>query len=168
MTTSWQLRSALDALHAGYTRLREADDDLALPLVDDMPEREDVVRGAILAVGRAAREADALADMAHAMAQETAVRAKRFRTRAEQLRGLLLAGMDALGERKIEGPDCTVSVRAGLPSVLITEEAAIPEEYWRITREISKSRLKDDLKQGLVIPGAELSNGIPSIQVRGS
>ncbi len=163
MSAQWRLHNALTALQAGYQRLHDADADMDLPALPDAAEQ---ARDAVLAVARAAREADALADMARKMAQDTTARAKRFETRAEQLRGLLLAGMDALKERKIEAPDLTLSMRPGTPGVIVTDEAALPEEYWRIKRDVDKAALRDALKQGVIISGAELTNGMPGVQIR--
>ena len=67
-----------------------------------------------------------MAEAAKAMADETAGRAARFMRRHDAMRGVLLAALDALGTRKIEGPDVTVSLRADIPATVITDEARSP------------------------------------------
>ena len=127
-----------------------------------------VVQNAVIAVARQAREARAMAEAAKAMADETAGRAARFMRRHDAMRGVLLAALDALGTRKIEGPDVTVSLRAGRSETVITDEAQIPDAYWRTVRTLDKAALREDLKQGVVVDGAELANGLPSVTIRGN
>ena len=168
MKTAWQLQQAIFALRTGAYRIAEDDPETEISIVDDLPEEAAAVRAAILSVGRQARETAELAKMARKMAQETTERAQRFERRSDQMRQLLLAAMDALGDRKIEGPDVTIGLRAGVPSVAVTDEAKIPDQYWKITRSLDKAAIRDDLKQGVVIDGAALSNGLPSVSIRGN
>jgi len=168
VTNAWQLQQAIFALRSGAQRLLETDEDLHVSLPDELPEEVAAVRNAVVAVARQAREAKALHEMAKKMAQETADRARRFEHRAEQLRGLVFAAMDALGTAKIEAPDVTLSLRAGSPAVVITDETKIPDEYWKVTRTVSLSAIRDDIKQGVVVEGAEMQNGMPSLIIKGS
>lgn len=41
-------------------------------------------------------------------------------------------------------------------SVKITDDAVLPEEYWRVTREPSKSAISEAIKAGTTVPGAEI------------
>jgi len=176
VSTQYQLTQALAALHAGARRLREEDPDIAIDIADDLAEEAAAVEGAIVAVCQAAREADALSAAAKKMAQETAQRAKRFETRSQQLRGIAFSALDVLGKKKIEAASLTVSLRAGSASVLVTDASKVPAEYRRYSLEklremeleLSLSALADDLKEGVVIEGAELSNGLTSIMIKGT
>ena len=165
MNATWKLQAAMDALNAGYSRLLDDDPEMALP---SLPVELAGVTEAILAVAREARRAEALGECARKMAQETGGRAKRFETRVDQLRGVALAALDALGERRIEGPDVSVFIRAGQPGTLITDEGALPERFWRIERKLDRATLKTALTDGEVIPGAELTNAMPSLTIKGT
>jgi hypothetical protein len=68
--------------------------------------------------------------------------------------------------RKREAADFTASVLAPRQSVNITDEAVIPDDYVKVTRTPDKNALMADLTVGVVIPGAELVEGLPSISVR--
>ncbi len=164
--SAWQLQQAVYALKSGVHRLTESDDDLLVDALETLTEETAAVREAIVGVARKAREAEALADMAKRMARDTAERQKRFEARAEQLRGLVFAALDALGEKKIEAADLTISLRAGQPAVIVTDETKIPDQYWRTERKISLSAIKDDLKQGVVVDGAEMANALPSLMLK--
>ena len=168
MSTPWQLQQAIFTLKTGAHRLAQEDPDLTVSVAEDLPEELAAVQNAVIAVARQAREARAMAEAAKAMADETAGRAARFMRRHDAMRGVLLAALDALGTRKIEGPDVTVSLRAGTPAPVITDEAQIPDAYWRTVRTLDKAALREDLKQGVVVDGAELANGLPSVTIRGN
>ena len=72
-----------------------------------------------------------------------------------------------MGLTKLEQPDFTASVRAGSPSLVVTAEELIPEDYWvPQAPKLSRQALLSDLKQGERVPGAELSNAQPVLMVR--
>lgn len=60
------------------------------------------------------------------------------------------------GER-FESARCKVSWRKS-ESVEITNEVNVPDEYteWVVTKKINKALIKDAIKNGLEVPGAEL------------
>ena len=62
----------------------------------------------------------------------------------------------ALGHQSFVAPEGTISVTELPGSVVITEEADIPDDYIieKITRTPDKAALRADLKEGVVIPGA--------------
>lgn len=69
--------------------------------------------------------------------------------------------------KKITAPDFTVSVRPGTPALVVTEEKFIPEPYW-LAREprLDRHGLINDLKKGMPVSGAALSNPMPVLSVR--
>jgi hypothetical protein len=166
MDNSWRLSQAIAALHGGIRSLREHDADLGVDINELLPEETAAVQDAIVGVLRAAKEADALSSAAAAMELDIAQRKVRFRVRTERLRGIAFAAMDALGIKKMELPDMTVSIQAGRPSLQITDEKTIPDQYWRVKRELDRTLIASELKEGVVIEGAELSNSMPHIVVR--
>ena len=166
MSADYRLHLALSALHAGVATLRGEDADLNLDVDALLPDAAADVDAAILGVLRAARHATALSESAKAMADDLAERARRFKARSDRLKGIALGAMDAMQRKKIEAPDLTASVRNGVPGVVVTDETALPDSYWRTTRSVDKAALAETLKAGEVVAGAELSNGMPSIQIR--
>jgi hypothetical protein len=96
-------------------------------------------------------------------------RRDRFKRRQEELRGAAFAAMDAMGLKRRELPDALVTVAAGTVSVTITDEAALPAHCWRVVPEQrvpDKTTIMANLKAGIETPGAELSNGLPRLQIR--
>ncbi|HYM25279.1 MAG TPA: siphovirus Gp157 family protein [Vicinamibacterales bacterium] len=102
------------------------------------------------------RETEA-ADLAKAMT----ARRQRYESRGEMLRRALLDILLIVERQSFAAPEGTITVKSIPGSVVITEEADIPEDYMieRTTRTPDKAALRRDLAEGVVIPGASLSNG---------
>ena len=75
--------------------------------------------------------------------------------------------MFELDLKKIEAPDFTASVRPGMPSLMVIDEAAVPSLYWEpIEPRLNRQGLLADLKQGAEVKGVSLSNPEPVLSVR--
>jgi hypothetical protein len=82
-------------------------------------------------------------------------------------RQLALEALCEVGLKKLQQPDFTASVRAGLPALVIVADQDIPEPYWvPQPPKIDRQSLLADLKRGDVIPGAQLGNPKPCLAVR--
>jgi hypothetical protein len=75
--------------------------------------------------------------------------------------------MVELDLKKITAPDFTISVRPGMPALLVLDEAAVPSIYWE-PREprLNRQGLLNDLKGGAEVEGVALSNPEPVLSVR--
>ena len=90
-----------------------------------------------------------------------------------QIDGARAQAMDAAGERKIDAPDLTISVRAGKAKVVVDGEAGAssPERYVRVKQTYSWDR--DALAIGLdqfdtdAMALAHWSNHEPILTLRG-
>jgi hypothetical protein len=61
--------------------------------------------------------------------------------------------------KKITAPDFTISVRPSSPSLVVTNEGTIPQAYWQPRDpRLDRLGLLNDLKRGVVVEGAALSN----------
>ena len=60
-----------------------------------------------------------------------------------------------------------MSIRPGLPALLVLDEAAVPSIYWE-PREprLNRQGLLSDLKDGTEVDGGALSNPEPVLSVR--
>jgi hypothetical protein len=90
-------------------------------------------------------------------------RQERYDMRSSWLRELLFDVMAALERRSFAAGLATVSIRPGKASVVITDEQALPDAYVRTKREPDRAALLEGLMQGEIIPGAVLSNPMPSV-----
>ena len=116
-----------------------------------------------------------LADMLGAEAMGEAIRGEiadltarrnRFDARGEAIRVQLLALLDATGEKKLERPRATISRRAGMASVQITDETAIPSQLCKTTVAPDRAAIKAQLLAGETVPGAMIVTGKDSLSVR--
>lgn len=86
--------------------------------------------------------------------------------RAQFLRQLMHRILEQSGVKSVALPEAKISVVNSPDKVIITDETAIPDAFMRITKEPNKTAIKNALKSGTYIPGATLSNGGSTIQVR--
>ena len=141
-------------------------------LADDEDFRRDVIEGQTDAMEILERLADEIANNAAwakaitERGKEIYARAARYERREDAYRKMAQRIMQAAEIRKAELEAATLSLRAVPPSVKITNEADLPEWAWKIKREISRSEIKDRIKAGETVPGAELTNGGETLSVR--
>lgn len=94
-------------------------------------------------------------------------RLARFEARAEKKRALVTQVMERAELKKLQEPDFTVSLRAVPPGLVVSDETAIPADYWKPQpAKLDKKSLLVSLNAGQVIPGANLGNGGTTISVR--
>ena len=94
-------------------------------------------------------------------------RLSRLELRANKKRELALEAMTEAGLSKLEQPDFTASARAGSPALMVIAEDRIPEAYWLPQPpKLDRQAILGELKRGLEIPGAEMSNPKPVLSVR--
>jgi hypothetical protein len=134
-------------------------------VIADAAEATEDVEELLARVLRAAVEADGMAEMIRFRMLALKAREDRYSKRCEELRATAFAAMDALGITKRELPDLTASVRQNAPRLIITDETQIPLSLTKTTTVIDKTAVKAALAKGPV-PGAELSNSLPSISIR--
>lgn len=114
---------------------------------------------------RAARHTEAQSEALAGIVKDNRERKARLDNKAERLRGVVLQAMGELGLKKLDGPDLTATVGAGKPKVVITDEAALPDDACIFKREPSKTAIAAALAEGPV-NGAEWSNPVPVLTVR--
>ena len=94
-------------------------------------------------------------------------RQSRLELRATKKRQLALDAMTEVGLSKLEQPDFTVSARAGSPALVVIAEERIPEPYWLPQPpKLDRQAIFAELKRGIDIPGAQMSNPKPVLSVR--
>jgi hypothetical protein len=121
----------------------------------------------IAAMIRSALVEEALQCGLRSRLEDMKLRMARLEERGLKKRQIALEAMTEVGLTKLEQPDFTASVRAGSPSLVVTAENLIPEDYWvPQAPKLSRQALLGDLKQGASVPGVQLSNAQPVLMVR--
>lgn len=74
-------------------------------------------------------------------------RSKRLDDRTDALRAMLTNALDMLGEKKLERPIATVTLKSTPPKLNIIDEPAIPSAYWKVPEPVlDRTGVKDALK----------------------
>ena len=121
----------------------------------------------LTAVIRAALADQAIATGLEGRIAEMQSRLDRFQDRAAKRRKIAKEVMVELDLKKIVAPDFTVSIRPGMPSLLVLDEAAVPSIYWQKSEpRLNRQKLATELKDGAEITGVTLSNPEPVLSVR--
>lgn len=153
------IRMQIDALRSAYPGIW--DDE---PLLADMLEAETQLHELLGLLVFKICEAEAMSfDKLFA---DLRARQGRYERRIEGLRAMALNLLTYADVRKLELPQATLSVSAGQRKVLITDEASLPDDCFRIKREPNKIEIKRRIEGGDDIPGATLSNAEPHLSMR--
>ncbi len=95
------------------------------------------------------------------------VRLSRIEERARKKRELVCSVMERADVRKLTEPDLTVSLRPSRAPLVVTDESAIPEGYWKAQApKLDRQGLLATLSRGKEVPGAILGNAPMTISVR--
>ncbi len=94
-------------------------------------------------------------------------RLERLQDRAAKRRQIVRETMAELDLKKITAPDFTATLRPGMASLVVLDEASIPSIYWEPRDpKLDRTALTTDLKHGTHVDGATLSNSEPVLSVR--
>ena len=121
----------------------------------------------IAAIVRAALADEALATGLKGRIAEMQDRLDRLQDCAAKRRKIAKDVMVELDLKKITAPDFTISIRPGMPALLVLDEAAVPSIYWQPSApRLNRQGLLSELKEGADIQGVALSNPEPVLSVR--
>ena len=156
------LKRDIRAMLAEHPVLAE-DEQLRADMLDaelDFPE-------AIERIVKRLRKREAYAAANDALVSQYDAEAGRHRAAALGQRRPILTLLEAAQIARVRLPNIggLVSLAQSQPKVIITDEAAIPGELMRVTREPNKKAIGERLKAGEAIPGACLSNAEPYVRI---
>jgi hypothetical protein len=94
-------------------------------------------------------------------------RLARLEIRSDKKRALVASVMERADIKKLTEPDFTASLRQVPPGLVVIDEHAIPEPFWRPQPpKLDRKGLLAALNAGQSVPGASLGNGVTTITVR--
>jgi hypothetical protein len=162
-----QLNFAATTYRAVRERIRAQDPELDEQTLADTVEGLTDLHEILAAIVRAALADEALATGLKGRIAEMQERLERLQERATKRRQVAKDTMVELDLKKLTAPDFSVSIRPGMPALLVIDEAAVPSIYWE-PREprLDRQGLLAELKQGAEITGVTLSNPEPVLSVR--
>lgn len=77
----------------------------------------------------------------------------------------LQSSMEQTGRKKVETELFTVSIQKNAPSLDITSEDNIGDEYYKVERTLNKKELLSDIKEGLIVDGVGIKQS-ESLRIR--
>lgn len=148
------------------TALRELDDE---DLTHDTVEGETDFMEAIDSALNALDDCAAIVEGCKAREKVLTDRRKRVQERSERIRSLVEKALATSGLRKVMRPTATVTLAKAAPQLIVTDEASVPESYWKYAAPtLDKAMLKAALTDGEDVPGVTLSNGGQNLMIRRS
>jgi hypothetical protein len=162
----YRLHTATQSADVLKEQLREiAGDDV--DVIRDTLEGEIDLRGLIaLAAEQNGLDAASVSGLAEFI-DKLRDRKDRIEKRIGMRRAAMLAAMQSGEIKTVETPAGTITRKSVPPSVLIVDEAAIPADYWKPSDpKLDKKAVGEALKAGREVPGAMMSNGGETLQVR--
>ena len=153
-------RSIRDRIRATDPKI---DEQTLADTVDGLTDLHEI----IAAIVRAALADEALATGLKGRIGEMQDRLDRLQDCAAKRRHIAKEVMVELELKKITAPDFTISIRPGMPALLVLDEAAVPSIYWQPSApRLNRLGLLSELKEGADIQGVALSNPEPVLSVR--
>lgn len=148
-------------------RLRDAlasydDEELTLDMIEGETRLFELIDS--IMAKRANDEAMAEALSSHVAALNE--RKARFKHRADIRKALVLKAMEHADLKKLERPAYTASIKRNPAKVIVSDEAALPDDMLRVKKSPNLTAIKKALESGVTIAGATLSNGGQSLTVR--
>ena len=148
-------------------RIRAQDPQIDEQTLADTVEGLTDLHEIVTAIIRSALADEALATGLKSRMADMQERLDRLQDRASKRRQIAKDVMIELDLKKITAPDFTVSIRPGMPSLLVLDEAAVPSIYWQpVAPRLNRQELLSELKEGADIKGVTLSNTEPVLSVR--
>jgi hypothetical protein len=148
-------------------RIRTEDPQIDEQTLADTVEGLTDLHEIVTAIIRSALADEALATGLKGRIAEMQDRLSRLQDRAAKRRQIAKDVMVELDIKKITAPDFIVSIRPGMPSLLVLDEAAVPSIYWQpVAPRLDRQGLLSELKEGGDIKGVTLSNPEPILSVR--
>jgi hypothetical protein len=153
-------RSIRDRIRAEEPQI---DENTLADTVEGLTDLHEIVTAII----RSALADEALATGLKGRIAEMQDRLSRLQDRAAKRRQIAKDVMVELDIKKITAPDFIVSIRPGMPSLLVLDEAVVPSMYWQpVAPRLDRQGLLSELKEGGDIKGVTLSNPEPILSVR--
>lgn len=155
------LKAQIATLRHYHPELDSDTDALEIALEGETDFNEVIAR-----LVRFERDADTFASAIKAQEENLSERRARYVRQQQIYRTMIHALMDAGGQRTLRLPEATLSVSQGRAGCIVTDVAALPDEFVKVERTPRKADIISALLEGTAVPGAELSNGKPHLAIR--
>ncbi len=153
----------LSAQYKSLEALAETDDLAPEFIADTLDALTGQFEDKAVAVAKFILSLEAAAEDIEAAAEAMHQRAARIEKRAESIRQYLLLNLQVVDAKRIETSELVIRRQLNPVAVRITDEHAVPADYWRQLPAplpvIDKKLIKDSIQNGIEVPGAYLEAG---------
>lgn len=94
------------------------------------------------------------------------VRKQRAAERVKSARTAIMALLQCARLDKLTLPEATISVRDVPPKAIVTDEAAVPDDFCKFTRKPDMAAIKAGVESGAAVPGVSFDNGGTTLTIR--
>ena len=167
MASLWQLTQ--DEL-SFISLMEENGGEVTDEIMEDLAIRRENFSAKAEAYSKFILKLESEADQAAAEIKRIQALKKAKENTAQRLRDTLLAALmvfteeDSKGIRRYETPLAKLSTRRS-QSVEVLDESILPDSFWVVKKEVSKSTISQAIKDGAEVPGAQLKENI-SLSIR--
>lgn len=154
------IAQVIEALRVAYPDMADDEETWLLVLASETDLTELMRK-----LEQSRQEAAANAEALTTNLKDLKARKYRFERREEAMRALAMKLLYVADVEKLQLPEATYSMRTVPPSVVITDEDALPDAACKFKREPDKTAIKQMLEVGSV-SGATMSNGGRTLSIR--
>ena len=91
--------------------------------------------------------------------RDLAEKEKRVQQRVEDLKAMILQGLQAANRKRGGSLLHAASVSDSTPRVVVLNEDQIPDRFWETQRTLRRSDIADYINKGYQVPGADMVRG---------
>jgi Siphovirus Gp157 len=162
-----QLAHSLGVYQTIRERIISLEADIDEATLADTLEGITDIHEVLAAIVRSALYDEALAEGLKGHIQRLQERLERLTERVAARRRIARDAMIEAEIKNVAAPDFTLSLRPGTPSLVVVDEVEVPNDYWEVREpRLNRASALSDLKNGVPIPGLQLSNPEPVLSVR--
>jgi Siphovirus Gp157 len=144
-------------------QLTDSDDLPAEVIADTLEALEGDFDAKAVQVAKFVLALEANAEAVRLAATQMMGRSNRIANRAASIKAYLQFHLQAVKRRRIESPELVIALRANPPAVVITDEHAVPAEFWvqpePPPKRIDKKAIKAAIDKGDRVEGAYVEAG---------
>lgn len=155
-----QLVSQIAALKVAFPELEDDEE-----LLETTLEGETDLHGIVTRVLELEAEAKGMAEAIKARRDALLAREARYKRQVEGFRSLVQRVMESVGLKKLTLPEATLSLTIRAPEPIVTDEALLPEECFKVVRTLDKTAIKALCKEGTIPGGVTMSNGSVGLRI---
>lgn len=85
-----------------------------------------------------------------------AARKKQLQNRKDRLRNIIHQYLKMCGKKRVEGSIFTAAIRNNPPALVVSDEADIPENFYKIEKKLDQKALKEAVQNGMEIAGVNI------------